>query len=332
MFKKSLVAAASLLALASAAQAQVSIYGLIDMSYGKSFVSELAGEKAQFHSGGDDGSSQGNSTTRIGFKGGYDLGSGYKANFKLESSGIQSDGDLNGAIFGRQAWFGFSGGFGEVRLGRQDSVAFQTMVDFDFNGASNGLSAGAYTGVGAFAPGRQSGTLQYISPSFNGFTAQLGFQPEGNAGGNKDVFSVGLKYANGPFAAAVTHETKRDSGLDDFTSVAGSWDFGVAKVMASYADGQDHVWLGQAKGYVLGVTAPVAGFTVGAHYGENTHSSKKIKSLELFVNREIFKNTYAYFEAGNWKVDSSTTFGQGVQTTFGKTKLDAYALGVIFVF
>jgi predicted porin len=326
VFKKSIIAAAGLLALAGAAQAQVSIYGLIDMSYGKSFVSDLVDDKAQFHSGGDNGSSEGNSTTRLGFKGSYDLGSGYKANFKLETSGIQSDGDLNGAIFGRQAWLGLSGAFGEVRLGRQDSVAFQTMIDFDFNGASNGLSAGAYTGVGAFATPRQSGVLQYISPAFNGFTAQLGYQPEGNAGGDKSVGSVGLKFATGPFAAAVHYESKRDSSLEDFTSVAASYDFGVAKVMASYADGQDFSWGGKGKGYVLGVTAPVAGFNVGAHYSENSEDSKKIKSVEVFVNKEVFKNTYAYFEAGNWKTNGA------LGLSLPKTKLDAYALGVIFVF
>ena len=63
--KKTLVIAA-LLGLAGAAQAQVTLYGLIDVSVGQN---EYLGEKsAQFHSGGDDFSSQGNSTTRIGFK------------------------------------------------------------------------------------------------------------------------------------------------------------------------------------------------------------------------------------------------------------------------
>ena len=29
--------------------------------------------------------------------------------------------------------------FGEVRVGRQDSVPFQTMIGYDFNGADNGM-------------------------------------------------------------------------------------------------------------------------------------------------------------------------------------------------
>ena len=108
--KKSLVFAAVAL-LAGAAQAQVAVYGLIDMSYGKSVVSDNLGQKADFHSGGDNGSGEGNSTTRLGVKGSTDVGSGLKANFKLETGGITSDGEVQpgGAFFNRQAWAGLSG-------------------------------------------------------------------------------------------------------------------------------------------------------------------------------------------------------------------------------
>ena len=61
MMLKKLIPAAALLALAGAAQAQVSIYGLVDLSYGKNET--LGDTKATLHSGGDDGSSQGNSAT-----------------------------------------------------------------------------------------------------------------------------------------------------------------------------------------------------------------------------------------------------------------------------
>lgn len=160
--KKTVISAAILMASAGAAQAQLSLYGLIDASYGKSLYSDIMGLKADFHSGGDNGSSEGNSTTRVGIKGAVDVGSGVKANFRFETGGITSDGEVNpgGAFFNRQAWFGFSGSFGEVRLGRQDSVSFQTMIDYDFNGASNGVSALGYTAVGPWLPGRQSRSLQ----------------------------------------------------------------------------------------------------------------------------------------------------------------------------
>lgn len=97
--KKSLVFAAVAL-LAGAAQAQVSVYGLLDASYGKSIALDAAGAKADFNSGGD---GEGNSVSRFGIKGSTDVGSGLTANFKLESGGITSDGNIAGAVFGRQA-------------------------------------------------------------------------------------------------------------------------------------------------------------------------------------------------------------------------------------
>ena len=155
--KRSLLSALVLAGFAGAASAQVSLYGLLDVSFGKSIADDAAKKASDFHFGGDGdaasaGSSQGNSTSRIGIKGSSDVGSGVKANFKLETNGIKSSGDVPAPFFNRQAWVGFSGGFGEVRLGRQDSVPFQTMIAYDFNGASNGVSALGYSAVAPWDP------------------------------------------------------------------------------------------------------------------------------------------------------------------------------------
>jgi predicted porin len=214
-------------------------------------------------------------------------------------------------------------------------VPFQIMGDFDFNGMSNGVSAGAYSGVGVFNRGRQSRSLQYMTPNMGGLSAQFGFVPKGNGEeGDKSVFSAGVKYSAGPLAAAVSMESKRDSASDNFSSVAASYDFGVAKVMAGYANGGKlaagcALFSGcnqnSGKGYTLGVTAPIAGWTAGLIYANNSDNNAKIKATEFFVNKEIFKNTYGYFEAGSWKgivdaVEGTKKSGSG------------YALGVIFVF
>ncbi|MES2957445.1 MAG: porin [Pseudomonadota bacterium] len=330
--KKTLLASAVLMSMAGAANAQFAIYGLIDMCYGKSLYADgFLNEKADVHSGGDNSSSECNSTTRFGLKGTYEVAKGIKANFKLESAGIKSNGQVGEdgqAFFRRQAWAGFSGDFGEVRVGRQDSVPFQMMTDFDFNGASNGVSAGAYSGVGAWNTGRQSRSIQYIAPTMGGLSAHVGLRPKGNSqDGDKDQFSAAVKFGAGPVLLGAAVESKPATGLKNFSSIAGSYDFGPAKVMASYADGGFTPLGTQAKGYVLGVTAPVAGFTVGAHYGESKDTfSIKIKSWELFVNKEVFKNTYAYAEVGNWK--GSVDGGEGLVST----KANGFAVGVIFVF
>jgi predicted porin len=312
--KHTLVPIVLALGFAGAAQAQMTIYGLIDASYGKSIAADAAGQKADFHSGGDNGSGEGNSTTRVGIKGSMDVGSGFKANFRFETGGITSDGEVNpgGAFFNRQAWAGISGSFGEVRLGRQDSIAFQLMAPYDFNGASNGVSSLGYSAVAPWLPGRQSRSLQYISPDLGGVTVQLGFVPEGNVRGDKNTFSGGVTYAAGPLSVSATFESKRTERADSFMSVGGTYDFGAAKVMLGYADGGTNV-----KGLSAGFNIPVGKTNFGMLYGKN--SDTKGSAVEAYVNSEVLKNTIAYFEVGS--ADRKT----GVKGT-------GFAAGVIFIF
>ena len=342
-FMKKIVPAAIALAFAGAANAQVAVYGLIDMSYGKNEIVDGPTVKNDFHSGGDDGQSQGNSTTRLGVKGSFDTGTAYKANFKFETNGITSDGSVNASsppgnnFFNRQAWLGFSHAkYGEVRLGRQDSVPFQVMGAFDFNGQSNGVTS-AYSGVGVWATDRQSRSLQYISPNLSGFKVHVGFQPEGEQAniGNETVVSGAVTYTLGDLMIGAAHESKRTTLGDDFNSLAASYDFKVVKVMAGYTDGQtsfagiyDPAVLNllpanavTPKGYTLGVVAPVAGFSIGGHYADDTENN--ISMLELFANREIFKNTYGYVETGRLKLDNAAPANQ---------KRTSFAAGVIYVF
>jgi predicted porin len=312
--KKVLVPAALLVGLVGASHAQMTIYGLIDASYGKSIFADNVGQKADFHSGGDNGSSEGNSTTRFGLKGTTDIGSGIKANFRLESGGITSEGEVNpgGPFFARQAWVGFSGNFGEIRLGRQDSVAFQTTAGYDFNGASNGVSALGYSATAPWLPGRQSRSLQYISPTMGGVTVQVGFVPRGNTAGAKSTLSGAVTYAAGPLSLTATAEGARATGGKAFSAVAGTYDFGLAKVTAGYSDGQQGVG-----GTSLGFVVPLGKANVGMLYGKNKDT--KGTGTEFFINSEVFKNTIAYFETGRASAQT------GIKGT-------GYAVGVIYLF
>jgi predicted porin len=315
--------AAALLGLATAAQAQMTLYGLIDMSYGKSIAEDVANRKADFHSGGDNGSGEGNSTTRVGMKGSTDVGSGVKMNFKLETGGITSNGEVNpgGAFFNRQAWLGASGGFGEVRLGRQDSVPFQLLAGYDFNGASNGISSGGYTGVGVWARGRQSRSLQYILPTLaKGLVVQAGLVPKGNGpAGTKDVLSAGARFETGAFSVGGAVQSKGTSAGKDFASVAGTYALGPVKFMLGYADGGKVAQGGSGSGPSAGVTATFGSFTVGGLYAQNADNDAKSKGAEVWVSTELFKSTYGYVEAGQFKPT-------------GGSSATGYAAGVIFVF
>jgi predicted porin len=341
--KKVIVPTALLLGMVGAAQAQVTLYGLLDGSYGKSIFADVYEQREDFHFGGDNGSSEGNSTSRFGLKGSTDVGAGVKANFKLESGGIDSDGEVNdnGAFFNRQAWFGLSGSFGEFRLGRQDNLAFQTAVDYDFNGASNGVSSWGYTNTAVWnGNGRQSRQLSYYTPTFGGFKGAVAFVPNGNGdsadGANKETYSGALTYATGPLSVTANYETERNGETGhDFASIVGSFDFGFAKVSLGYADGGTGY-----EGFNTGLVAPVAGFNVGFLAAYNTDTDGY--GVEVFGNKEIYKNVIAYAEAGF--VSAKAPINQGARNTsgtaayfpaFATPKNDSsagFALGLIYLF
>lgn len=325
---KKLIPAAVLMTLAGAAQAQVTLYGLIDMSYGKNEILFPLDKEADFHSGGDGGGaggSQGNSTSKFGLKGSTDVGSGIKANFQLESSGIKSNGSIsNDAVgdgfFGRQAWAGFSGSFGEVRLGRQDDVIFQTVIGYDANGAANAASAWGKGGTNIFGVGRQDRSLQYISPVMSGFKVHASLQPKGNVANATDTVGAALTYAAGPLSVSVAAQSKTVDGGNDLSLIIGSYDLGVAKVALGYADKGT-----SGKGASFGVTVPVAGFNVGLQLSKNDNSGGST-ATEFFVNKEIFKGTYAYLDIG-----SADKLAKPAPATGTETR-NAYAAGVIFTF
>jgi len=212
-----------------------------------------------------------------------------------------------------------SGSFGEVRLGRQDSVAFQTMIGFDSNGAANMASAQSNAGVATWGPERQTSYLQYIAPEMNGFKAQVGFAAKDSDGKESDKanYAFGVTYTAGPLSAAVTAETARFEAGTSFSSVAASYDFKVAKAMLGYANGGTN-----AKGATIGIVAPVAGYNVGLNYSKNSESTAA--ATEFFVNREVYKNTYGYLDIGTKSVD---TVGAALAT-----KNTGYAVGVIYTF
>jgi predicted porin len=130
-FSIGMLAATAVALTATTAQAQssgVTLYGLVDT--GIEYIS---------HAGaGGSGSlyrmSPGNMTgSRWGLRGKEDLGGGLTALFVLES-GVNSDTGASGQggrLFGRQAYVGIQGGWGQITLGRQINTLYDLFVPFD---------------------------------------------------------------------------------------------------------------------------------------------------------------------------------------------------------
>ncbi|GAB7543803.1 porin [Cupriavidus sp. 8B] len=110
------------------AQSSVTLYGLVDT--GIEFVSH-AGANG---SGAVYRVSPGNITgSRWGLRGKEDLGGGLSSIFALES-GVNSDTGTSGQggrLFGRQAFVGLAGSWGQITLGRQINTLYDLFVPFD---------------------------------------------------------------------------------------------------------------------------------------------------------------------------------------------------------
>jgi len=304
MMLKKFLPAAALLALAGAAHAQVTIYGLVDAA-----VQRVEGSQATIVFGG-------NSTTRLGVKGSQDLGSGVKGNFQLEAGVDINGSSVDGTLFGRQAWGGFSGDFGELRAGRQDSVINQTMIGFDLNGASNTACAQCAAQIaGGTLGGSGQRSVQYFSPAMGGFKLQAGLQGKNTAvDSSKSTMALAATYTVGAFTLAGATESKPTTDGEATHAFGASYDLTVAKVAVSHSTTRG------SKGTMIGAVMPIAGMNVGVQVAANADTSAR--GAEFFVNKEILKNTLVYAEYLNGR----TTVEDVLQRN------RAFAVGVIYTF
>lgn len=235
--KKSLISLAVLAASgASFAQSSVTVYGIADI-----FLGQTSGTGAVTQTVLNSG---GVSTSRYGFKGTEDLGGGLKANFVLENGFNLDTGavDTAGQAFSRYAFVGFSGGFGEVKLGKTgtafDDVSGAANAAFDSKLAPTTGAFGAWTsGNYNWNP---ANTIYYATPNMSGFSGALSY----SLGENKtatlsssSVTSLHIKYEGGPVFVAFARQTEQPQGpgtSTSFTRLNGTYDLGVAKLLAGY--------------------------------------------------------------------------------------------------
>jgi len=242
--KKSLIAAAALLACAGAS-AQVTLYGVVDLSV--THVTGYAqGSVTSLSSGHMEGS-------RWGLKGEEDLGGGYKALFTLESrieadNGSMSNRPASGSqlpdritaglpnavasglrdpvtgpgsqlgvnhltnnLFDRQAWLGLVTPVGGFLMGRQYTPAFQTSATFDIMGTQSALSAGQIAGIPAAVETRSNNALQYRlaqGPWSAGLMYGMG---EGSKSSSSRLLGMNVLYKANAFSAGFGYNTKKNS-------------------------------------------------------------------------------------------------------------------------
>jgi predicted porin len=265
--KKSLIALAVLAASGAAmAQSSVTIYGTLDVGYGK-----LKGGLAGLNNTGyvtpisQSSTALANTfarsdltTNNIGFRGVEDLGGGLNAFFNLQTGGLDLSTGSNALAFSRESNVGLTGGFGTFKMGRAVSTMCAAGCSYDYNYISNG-SGFALVGLSAAsikASSRRSNQIEWTSPTMNGFTARVSTIMKGDAiedstfavdstntkavgraiGLNyKAQNTFALNYANGPVRAVYVSEgaATDSTATRTATFAAAEYDFGMAKVLVT---------------------------------------------------------------------------------------------------
>lgn len=115
----------------SAAMAQVTVYGIVDVGIEHVTNTNAAGDSAVKMP-----SLTGSFPSRLGFRGNEDLGGGVQAVFALETGFAPDTGTLGqgNRLFGRQAWVGLKGAYGTLMLGRQPNMTYYSIIKADVLG------------------------------------------------------------------------------------------------------------------------------------------------------------------------------------------------------
>ena len=335
--KKNLIALAVLAAAgAASAQSSVTLYGRVDAGL-VSAKNEISGN----------GISQTKLDSNVlnnslwGFKGTEDLGNGLKANFVLESGMNMDDGSASvaGTTFNRKATVGLSGNFGTVELGR-NYTAYDTLRGATNNTADTNMAVtNDVWAVGGDYANRTNNSVRFDSNTYSGFSGSVAyaFGENKNLNGttytpgrdSTDTLSLHVKYANGPLLVGYAHQAlQAATGVDTkYNLVAGSYDFGVAKLSAGYNKGERAG--SEDQEYQVGVSAPFGATTVYFGYANAKNETTAGLTVEersgynLAATYALSKRTTAYagykayeVDAGANKGKEATAFGVGVRHVF----------------
>ncbi|MES2257836.1 MAG: porin [Pseudomonadota bacterium] len=240
--KKTLISIAVLGALSNVAFAQsnVTIYGIVDAGV----VNERggkAGSVTKISSGVA-------STSRLGFRGTEDLGGGLSAVFVLESGFAADTGVGDGAgLFQRQSYVGLaSKSAGALTLGRQYTPIYNTLSQVadpfgaGLAGSAKNLFTSASTASTVGNTTRTSNAVNYKTPAFSGFGAELQYAlGEQTPSSNGRQFGAALSYGNGPLNARVAYNNRNATAAvgdsEHNTLAAVNYDFQVVKPYVAYA-------------------------------------------------------------------------------------------------
>lgn len=265
-------AALAIAPLSAMPQSSATVFGVVETNTRYVKNSGLPGNSSM--------NSSGVSSGRLGFRGTENLGGGLHAGFWLESDMLTDTGNISstGKFFQRRATMSLSGGFGELRLGRDLSPASANTYRYD---PYDAIGMASSTTTSRIAEGfssyyRRDNAIQYFSPKRGGLQAHLMYamdeRPADKLGRH---VAARLFYDNGPLSLSLTFGNTRASAagarLRQYGAGA-SYDFGAVKLMG-HVQREDlpfalygNTAMGAENRWLLGLMAPVATGHIRASY------------------------------------------------------------------
>jgi predicted porin len=285
-----------LLSAPALAQSSVNLYGGISLALTKATGTSTALDTTGF----------GN---YIGFKGSEDLGGGLSAYFDMRSNFKSDTGALDGPVmWGDKTFVGLKGNFGSVQFGRfgnaYDDISFKAFGD----------TVASETGLGF--SGKDNNMIGYYSPLMGGFSfAATTAMKEGVAGNNVSAFNA--KYAHGPLTVGLAHEnaSKKVGVMHNSTLVGGSYDFGVAKLLADYAKASHG---STASNLRMGVSVPVGAGAFKAAFTKG-HNSTFDRQVGLGYWYNLSKRTFLFTDINSTRdtvTGTKISFDVGINHNF----------------
>jgi predicted porin len=314
------VAGAFALPLAAEAQtgAQVTLYGRANM--------DLEFVKASGAGAADGSTTTvtrvSSNSSRFGLRGTEALGGGLTAFFQVENS-VNWDGNGAGnanTIANRETFVGLQGSYGQIWLGRSlspydDTTPIWASGPYNYNTGlfnNSSLWANNSNAIGGEAiagyDDRYSNSIRWNSPTWSGFTVEVQLASKENTAHSWGFFP-GVFYNNGPIQAGFTyarHDKIRcynaagtsyapcaaSSGItglaakDDAFTLAGSYDFGVARVALMYEHLKYETPTGDLKRDMWGIsgTIPMGGGLWYVYYGRAGDGKGGASDSETRIN------------------------------------------------
>jgi predicted porin len=317
--KKTLIALA-VLAASSASMAQVTLYGVADVSLGA--IGNVPGVKSDMNMKTNDLTNDGNS--RWGIKVVEDLGSGMKATAQFEQNIDYSTG-ATGTADARYAYLALDGGFGRIKAGRTLSPAFFGVAAWELTGAAN-FSAVANQFGFAGGGSRNSREFSYTTPNMGGFSATLGYITEIDGienGGLGSKFDANAIYAAGPLAVGFSYfkndKVAAGASTDGNYSLGASYNFGAFVLALSVQDAA-----GPSQGFTLGGSIPVGAWKFTVDVAQDTGFDDT--DYLLYAGYSLSKRTTMY---ADYRRDGKSGKLPGGATAVKSTvDADIYGIGI----